>query len=811
APGFSARYLTGAMHLTTEAAQSLRLELGDGDEALLVRGEMPFVPTPTWPITLAFDSFDWPLSEVRPWLDFDLPVDGLISGHLDLQVDDVASYGELEADVSPATLSLSLAAGTIQPADSAAGVTPSTLLADVDSVAGQLAWDANQIRFDRLKASAPSGSVDVAGTMDWTSGALDLLLRSPALQLSKAPLRHYLPRDDIDGKVRIDGRLGGSLNDPRLDLAVFADRLALGQRALEGRPSRLDVQWSDGRFEAAGRLLELVTLSGGGILDAARTDLKFLIDGNDLRGLAELLLESPPETLEGRFDGTLSVRGEGDERAAIDLLLAGLEVELGERSLVNLEPVRARLEAENVLIHSLHLGEEATATDFDLSGTLGYTAPTSLDLDLKSTVSGIWLELLDFGFDVQGSFDLAGKLAGTFDRPTFEGTGELSDGQVLLSEDLPLELHDLAGNLTFQPGQVVLDRLEGRMGRGHIALEGQATLEPDQPPIYRVQLTGTDLDIRNLEGWAMHGAMQLSLASAGDGHLLDGRAELESLSYTEDIRADFAQLMRSFLQRQRLEVEPMDSLLSLVELNIDIEAPGTVRVDNNVADFTGSAQLLLRGDLAQPVLFGDAEIDPDGTLIYNSTDYEIERGRVVFANPYELDPEIDLVAVTRVREFDITLAVDGTFDRLATRFSSEPPLPDLEVFRLLTSGGDAATDSALITPQRTEVEEDPSTSAATFLYGQAASVIGQRVNNLFGFDKFRIDPLTGSGDQLSKARVTVGKRLSKDVLITFSADPSSTEDQRWRLEWQVSPGLVLVLTQNGDESYSADARWETSF
>ncbi len=113
--------------------------------------------------------------------------------------------------------------------------------------------------------------------------------------------------------------------------------------------------------------------------------------------------------------------------------------------------------------------------------------------------------------------------------------------------------------------------------------------------------------------------------------------------------------------------------------------------------------------------------------------------------------------------------------------------------------------------QRTEAEADASTSAATFLYGQAASVIGQRVNELFGFDKFRIDPLTGSGDQLSKARVTVGKRLSKDVFVTFSADPSSTEDQRLRLEWQVSPGLSLILTQNGDDSYSADARWESSF
>ena len=132
------------------------------------------------------------------------------------------------------------------------------------------------------------------------------------------------------------------------------------------------------------------------------------------------------------------------------------------------------------------------------------------------------------------------------------------------------------------------------------------------------------------------------------------------------------------------------------------------------------------------------------------------------------------------------------------------------MFRLLATGDTLETSS--FEPRLTERSvEDPSTSAATFLYGQAASVIGDRVNRLFGFDKFRIDPLTGSSDNFSKARVTVGKRLSKDVFVTFSDDPTSTDDQRLQVEWQVSPGLVLVLTQNGENTYSADARWETGF
>ncbi len=841
APGAAARFVSGTMHLTEAAAESLRLELGDGNEALLLHGEMPYVPDVDRPIALNLEAFNWPVASARPWLDFELPIGGRISGHLDLLVDDDASSGELEARVSPASLSPArLAAagtGTARPEAAAPATADTPALADValadvdlDSLNTHLRWDVDQIRFDSLELVAPSGVVNARGTLGWTTGALDLELRSASLALSREPLRLYLPRADIRGEVSVSGRLGGFMHDPRLELVVGADSLALGRRVLEGRSSRLEVSWENRRFSVAGRLLDMVGLTGGGLLEPERAELDFHLDGNDLRGLAELLLEEPPSDLEGTFEGSLRIRSRAEESTAVELRLDELEIELADRQLRSLEPVRARLEAEHLTIDSLYLGEAATDSRFFLAGTVAYVppaplrgdvtpaplrgdvTPTSLSLKLESTLECGWLELFDLGFDVGGTLDVLGTIGGSFERPTFNGQGELSDGSVLLSSDYPLEISNLEGVVSFHPGHVVLDRLTGELGGGRVTLLGEATLPPpEEPLVYRLRLTGSDLDLRYIEGWSVRGDTRISLASDGDGHLLDGHVRLEKLEYAEDIRADFEQLMRGFLQRQRLEVDPTDSVLSTVELNIDVEAPAAVKVRNNLADLTGSAQLLVRGDLAQPVLYGEVELDPEGTLRYNSTDYAIERGRVVFANPYELDPEIDLVAVTRVREFDVTLAVDGTFDRLETRFSSEPPLPDLEVFRLLASGGDEATDTTLMASQRTEVEADASTSAATFLYGQAASVIGQRVNNLFGFDKFRIDPLTGSGDQLSKARVTVGKRLSKDVFVTLSADPSSTEDQRLMIEWQMSPGLSLILTQNGDSSYSADARWESSF
>ena len=106
--------------------------------------------------------------------------------------------------------------------------------------------------------------------------------------------------------------------------------------------------------------------------------------------------------------------------------------------------------------------------------------------------------------------------------------------------------------------------------------------------------------------------------------------------------------------------------------------------------------------------------------------------------------------------------------------------------------------------------EGSSVAAESLLYGQAASLLTARVGRLFGFDQLRIEPLT-SGDSVSTARVTVGKRLSRKLYVTYSVDPASTAQQILQAEWRLSDHLVLVLTQNGNESYAVDARWESRF
>lgn len=803
--------LVGSLRVDKRQVEPLRVQLSDATSALMIEGRIPLTDDDPQGFVLAFDAFNWPLQAVRPWLDFDFPLDGRISGRLDLVAVGEDSEGRLSATVSPALL---------------AGI-------PFDEAASHLHWDARKLYFEDLRFTAPAGEVWGHGDLAFGTEALDLDLRSATLQIGASPLRSFLPRDDLAGEVRTVVHVAGTLERPELDLEVEADGITLAGRRLDGRPSKLAIHWADGQLTAAGRLLDLATLEGGGSFDTVHGDVVFDVDGNDLAGLAEILTEDPPQELDGTFAGTLRVWGTVGEMPDVALVLNRLAVDFHDRSLKNLEPVRLRLFDDHLQIESLYLAEEATESELFLTGVLGYQDTDPVDLRLQATISNSWLRFYEPDIRVDGFFDVLGRVGGTVGRIYLDGQGAVRDGRVVLEAipDFPHTFENLEGLLLFYPDGVVVDHLETQLAEGSLRIEGTARFPHAGEPLdYSLQVHGRDLRVRYPLGWLMAGDLETTLRTQesplgppkGTGqealsegepevtYLVTGRADLEALEFTEDIPVGFSQIVEDVVLRQRLEVELADPLLSAIQFNVVVNGPQALRVKNNAADLKGGVELVLRGSLAQPLFFGNVDLTPGGKILYSGVDYQIDRGRLSFANPYELDPEVDLVATTRVRDFEVELTLSGTVDRLNAGFSSNPPLPALEVFELLATGG--KRDQVANTVRRAdEIGEENSMSAASFLYGQAASVIGERVSNLFGFDKFRIDPQTGSGDNLSSARVTVGKRLSKDIFLSYSADPSSTEEQQLQIEWRLGRNLTLVLTQNGDNTYEADARWETTF
>jgi translocation and assembly module TamB len=245
-----------------------------------------------------------------------------------------------------------------------------------------------------------------------------------------------------------------------------------------------------------------------------------------------------------------------------------------------------------------------------------------------------------------------------------------------------------------------------------------------------------------------------------------------------------------------------------VHLDIRLRAPGTLKVDNNLAALQARADLALRGTSETPVILGRAEIER-GRVYFQGNTYVIRRGSIDFANPERIDPHFDIEAEARVRSYRVTLKVDGTLERVYPTLTSDPPLTALQILNLLAGADESAV--ATVSGAQTEQGRLAATGAATLAAGRLSEQMGleRGAERLFGLNRFSIDPAIARGTNPT-ARLTVGKRLTSDLSVVYSVDLRGTGERLLSVEYSVSDRVSVLLTQSEVDGYGFDVRLRQS-
>jgi autotransporter translocation and assembly factor TamB len=169
--------------------------------------------------------------------------------------------------------------------------------------------------------------------------------------------------------------------------------------------------------------------------------------------------------------------------------------------------------------------------------------------------------------------------------------------------------------------------------------------------------------------------------------------------------------------------------------------------------------------------------------------------------------------------YRVTLQASGTLDRLNMAFNSDPWLPQVEILALLFSDVAPGRDvefrqySTNITPQQ-QLLRERATRAVT---GALSSEVGRVVENTFGVDSFQLTPSLADPNQQSSrldpaARVTIGKRISDRLYLTYTRSLSSSrQSQIFLLEYDQTDRVSWILSRNEDQTYALDVRVRKSF
>jgi len=794
APVTTADTVHGSLVLNPRAVEDLRLELTRGGGALMVTGRIPLSEpgrtAASQPLALAIDAAQWPAAGLAWFLGPQLArqFEGELSGRVDLSGSPDRLNGRIDARVEHL-----VAFG-----------------APLGRARAAVAFDGGHVTVQQGQIEMPAGTVFVQGSFDQATEAMSLTVMAPSLSLAAEPFTRYLG-GDLTGRMSVEAAASGTLREPRATVSVRGRDLVLQGRPL-GQQGETVVQatWDGRRVDVLGSLLGLASFQGGGRLDRQGADLAIDLRSDQLGVLARALSPRPLPEFTGSFVGAATLAADfGARTYRAGLQLADLRLQYQGRTIASREPVVAELTSGAVTVRSFYLGEPGTENELFVSGTIGLKPGAPLDLHFQSTVSATWAELFLPDYKIQGSLDLLGAVRGTADSPLLSGQGEVRNAQLIVPS-LAQAFEDISGSLSFNRDRIFLDELHARLGGGTLRASGSLDLpRPNRKLAYRLNVSALDISLRFPEFLLNRGNAELSLIGSDLGRQIVGQVDLERSLYVEDVPVDLVQFVQRLFQRQRLQLAETGDFEASTQLNLAIRGPNALRVRNNVANLQGDVSLTVRGTLARPVVFGDVELHPGGTLVFNDNQYEVQRGTLTFSNPNRIDPVIDLVAQTEVQGFNITLNLGGTLERPDINFSSDSNLADLEIVSLIATGQRPAEGP--LPANAAEAELAPNVVARQFLYGQAASAISQRVGNIFRFDRFRIDPIVEAGQPVSGIGVTVGKRLSKDVFVTYSTEPNTNRQYIVQIEWQVRKNVTMVLTQAGDGSYAVDAQWQRRF
>jgi translocation and assembly module TamB len=338
-----------------------------------------------------------------------------------------------------------------------------------------------------------------------------------------------------------------------------------------------------------------------------------------------------------------------------------------------------------------------------------------------------------------------------------------------------------------------LEDVTGSFAGGKLTIEGQAAYAGGRLTSYDIRPSGRGLSLRYPEGLRSLLDAELRLFGDADRQWITGRVDVRQALYSRryDIASELLSAGRAFSPATPASLEEG------AQLDLEIRAPGTLRIDNNLASLTARADLALRGTTRSPVVTGRAEI-ASGQVYFQGRTYVIQRGSLDFVNPRKLEPLFDIEGETLIRSYRVTLHVSGTLDRVTPTLTSDPPLSSLQILALLAGQDESEVANLTQTQARASQAQLAAAGAATLAAGRLSESVGleREAERLFGLNRFSIDPslLRGAGSTPT-ARVTVGKRLTPDLNVLYSQDLRGTEERILAVEYNLSDRLSLRLTR----------------
>ena len=496
-------------------------------------------------------------------------------------------------------------------------------------------------------------------------------------------------------------------------------------------------------------------------------------------------------------------------KAEVELPVVILQPQAGEPNgalrLTSAAPVRISVNPKQASIQRAQFS--GAGGSLEASGRLvfGSRGP-QYDLRMIGNVNLEVLRNFDRNITASGASEVDLSLRGPLRQPDLYGRLRLKDASVYL-RGIPNGIDGANGEIFLFRDRATIERLTARTGGGTVSLSGFIGFASERP-FYQIKALARQVRVRYPEGISTTFDATLELRGTAQRSLLTGSASVIRSSISPNL--DFASVFGRPAQPFAPPASP-NELLSGMQLDVSVTTAPNARFENSLArNLQAEADLRIQGTPYKPVLLGRISVN-QGEINFLGNRYRISRGDITFANPFRVEPLLDLDLNTRVRGIEVTMNFSGPVDKLNVTYRSDPPLQVNEIIALLAVGRTPSSDPAVLARQ-TQADQSWQQIGASTLIGAAFETLeGGRLQRFFGVSRIKIDPNLTGLSRVPEAQITLEQQVSRDITFTYVTNLAQEQQQLVRVEWNLSRQWSLLAVRDENGLFSLEVQFRRQF
>ena len=327
------------------------------------------------------------------------------------------------------------------------------------------------------------------------------------------------------------------------------------------------------------------------------------------------------------------------------------------------------------------------------------------------------------------------------------------------------------------------------MGGGKV--EGNGRLEFNQNQLQNLifNFQGQNMFLYPMDRVSCQANADLTLKYLDKKLLLSGTLGFPAATWQREIDEPFVFNTAADLSTTESKIR------ELLQLDINVDGENAL-INNSLGRINGRFQLRLSGTTLFPILIGTFEGN-QGEIHFSDRSFNLLKAKLVFNNNLVIDPLITIESETFIQNYRI-------------RFNQGCRIPGqarIGLIPAIASPGSLALVSLGEAFTRKGSQEISSQLGSTALITtELAKEIKNRANRLLGINLLRIDPILNSQSAYDTSRLTIGTTITKNLVIVYSTKLSTTRQEIYYLQYQLSPTVSLIYMKNEEGRYSLDLR-----